>query len=387
MFSRDQEYNLLRFLAGGLDGGYCIYGAGKFTKELMRFVNRENLTPPSFIFDDNPSSDSIPPCDRILRTSEVDFNGVGAVIVGTDTWQNKMKAALADLKVSCPVIDLAPPQAEPDKEAKRDRIGRYFENGAVPWTEGYWDYRNDEFKKAVNSQEILGMFRRHDLGKGYGIGLDDRIVEYPWLFSLLSPEPSRLLDAGSILNFDYIVEHASLQQKKMTILTLAPEGNCFFNKAISYLYEDLRSLPLRDNSYDEIVCISTLEHIGMDNSIYGDSAGSNMSARSWLIAVQELLRVLKKGGRMYVTIPYGKFEEHGFFQQFNSDMLNEILEILDPAGSSDIVFFRYHKDGWHFASREACDDAESFNPHTGVGKKDDCAAHSRAICAIVFKKR
>jgi ubiquinone/menaquinone biosynthesis C-methylase UbiE len=36
---------------------------------------------------------------------------------------------------------------------------------------------------------------------------------------------------------------------------------------ISYVYGDLRNTILKDQCFDEIVCISTLEHIGMDNTM------------------------------------------------------------------------------------------------------------------------
>lgn len=52
------------------------------------------------------------------------------------------------------------------------------------------------------------------LSKNHGLGIDERVIEYPWLFSRLSKNKSRLLAAGSILNFEYILDQTSLKKKK-----------------------------------------------------------------------------------------------------------------------------------------------------------------------------
>ena len=61
---------------------------------------------------------------------------------------------------------------------------------------------------------------------------------------------------------------------ELTIVTLAPEPVAFTSLGVSYLYGDLRQLPFRDDWFDEVACLSTLEHVGMDNAVYG-AAGPN----------------------------------------------------------------------------------------------------------------
>ena len=41
------------------------------------------------------------------------------------------------------------------------------------------------------------------------------------------------------------------------------------SRGISYVYCDLRDLPLRDAFYDTVISLSTLEHVGMDDEHYG----------------------------------------------------------------------------------------------------------------------
>ena len=48
----------------------------------------------------------------------------------------------------------------------------------------------------------------------YGFRVDERVVEYPWLFSRFFAGEGTLLDAGSTLNFDYLLETACSQAKE-----------------------------------------------------------------------------------------------------------------------------------------------------------------------------
>ncbi len=67
-------------------------------------------------------------------------------------------------------------------------------------------------------------------------------------------------------------------------------------------------------------------------------------------------------------------------------MLDGILSMISKHGTFELDFFKYLKDGWVFSDQSSCDEALSFNPHTGKGKGTDGAAHSRAICCIHFQK-
>lgn len=286
---------------------------------------------------------------------------------------------------------LLPPQTATQLIPSTDqKIAYYIANGRVAWSEGYAEYKVREISDAINSDTTLFDFKSQNLPQNYGYKIDERIVEYAWLFSQLSPNSTSLLDAGSTFNFEYIVNHYLISQKQLFIHTYYPEFPNFNEKKISYIYGDLRELPYKDEFFEEIVSQSTIEHIDMDNSIYGyDIAHIKEEKKSYeyLKAVQEMLRVLKSKGTLLITFPYGKFENHGFFQQFDKEMLDKILDEFENKGTYKLTFFRYLPEGWTFCSQEDCKDIESFNPHTGRGKKDDGAAHCRSICCIKFSKQ
>lgn len=282
-------------------------------------------------------------------------------------------------------------QSAESKRNHRRKLDTYLQGGRIPWSQGYNEYKWQQIKAALNNADLLRLVSSPSakLPDGFGLGLDERIVEYPWIFSRLSPRPTRLLDAGSTFNFESILDANPIPSKELTIFTLAPERHSYPLRGISYVFGDLRRSPFRDGWFDEIVCQSTIEHVGMDNAIYGafsETTETNDANREYLGAVNELVRVLKRGGRLLLTFPCGKFEQHGFFQQFDADMIRTVLDTLEFHGKATTNYVLYTSFGWTFASVEACAQAESHNPRTGKGKGSDGAAHSRAICCIDFIK-
>lgn len=265
----------------------------------------------------------------------------------------------------------------------------FFKNGQIPWSEGYVAHKEESIITSISSAAILEKFSKKTLPTNYGYRLDERIVEYPWIFANLLKEKTIFLDAGSTFNFDYLLNNKLIENKDKYIYTFYPEDKSYNHKKISYVYGDLRDLPFRNNFFEEIVCQSTIEHIDMDNSMYGYDLKSTLElvtnkSYEYLKVIDELLRVLKTNGQLLLTFPYGKFENHGFFQQFDDEMVSRITDKMKDLGSCELVFFKFLPDGWIVASQEECNNSESFNPHTQIGKKDDFAAHSRAICCVKF---
>lgn len=273
---------------------------------------------------------------------------------------------------------------------KWTRLLRYRLFGRKPWSAGYNEFRWRFIQENIDNKSTLDKFNSKQLPKGYGVGLDDRVVEYPWIFEKLNRGKGRMLDAGSTFNFPELIDRPEIKEKDFTIYTYYPEKYNFSANRISYCYGDLREMPFLSNWFETIVCQSTIEHIGMNNSIYGYGiTGEGQSVKkdySHQEAVKELMRQLKPGGQLLLTFPYGKFENHGFFQQFDREMLAGIETLLDQSGKYTKTFFLYSETGWQFADQSKCDDAVSFNPHSGMGKGNDGAAHCRCICCIEWHK-
>jgi SAM-dependent methyltransferase len=275
-------------------------------------------------------------------------------------------------------------KSSPFRNARKAWKRRRFQrSGMKPWTKGYPEYKLHEIARVLRS----GDFRPDSLPPGYGFRLDERIVEYPWFFSRLPAGPGVLLDAGSILNFDFLLDHPALQKKQLHICTLAPESECFWHKGVSYLFDDLRRLPYRDAWFDWAVSLSTLEHVGMDNTLLytADASKKESQLRDHLRAVAELKRVLKPGGTLYVSVPFGRAQDHGWLQIFDQARIEELVRAFAPSACV-MEYFLYHPEGWRRSTAAEAAGATFFDIHHAKGYDADFAASARAVCCLELKK-
>ncbi|MEA5448385.1 methyltransferase domain-containing protein [Leptolyngbya sp. CCNP1308] len=272
----------------------------------------------------------------------------------------------------------------------KQKIDQYLRNGRIPWSTGYKFYQQKTVKEALQDQGLLNIFTLNTpLPKNFGLYLDERCVEYPWLFSRLPEKACHILDAGSVLNFEYLLDHSYFAKRRLHIATLAPEYNCFWNKGISYFFEDLRDLPIKDEFYDSIVCLSTLEHVGLDNAQYTqDNHYSENRSSDYLLAVKELRRILKPGGELFISVPFGKYQNFGEFQQFDAALLTDTIAAFGPAQSIEKNYFKYSVDGWQVATEANCADCEYVHNDEwlaqtpGKAKPSDRAAAARAVACV-----
>ena len=72
---------------------------------------------------------------------------------------------------------------------------------------------------------------------------------------------------------------------------------------------DVRNLPFADDSFDVAICISTIEHVGMDNADYGIESGGAGDIEG----LRELGRVARN---VLVTVPAGRDADMGWQRQY-----------------------------------------------------------------------
>ena len=201
----------------------------------------------------------------------------------------------------------------------------YRARGCRPWSPGYFTAK----KKAICAGIDSGILAQGEsLPPFYGYRIDERVVEYPWVYAQLPRAPGRVLDAGSALNYQFLVERAPVSDADLTIMTLAPEKRCFWKRPISYVFGDLRQTQFADDVFDVVLSISTIEHIGLDNTLLytGDSSKKESDNLGFVPAVKEFRRMLRPGGICLITVPFGRPGIHGWYQVFDHDLLMKVAE-------------------------------------------------------------
>lgn len=259
----------------------------------------------------------------------------------------------------------------------------YKTNGRKAWATGYREYKFKAIMDTLNNPDMMRLFRSSlPLPTKFGVGLDERIIEYPWVLSRVD-EAQSILDAGSVLNVREILAHPSLLGKSLVIYTLAPEGT-ISSSHVSYIYGDLRATILKSGQFDLVVCISTLEHIGMDNTLLytSDRQYRESSDSDYLVVIDELKRLLAPNGKLLITVPYGRAQKLGWMQQFDRAGIETIEKRLGHLNRTD--FYKYTLDGWNISTQDACDDAIYYNIHADRSPQADKAAAARAVACLEY---
>ena len=254
--------------------------------------------------------------------------------------------------------------------------------GRRPWTTGYYSTKRRAIEQAIDTDAVRP---GENLPSSFGVALDERVVEYAWLFGCLRRDEigGRLLDAGSALNHSFLLSREPLKRADLTIMTLAPEKRCQWYDGYSYVFGDLRETFFRDGTFDVVVCISTIEHVGLDNTLLytEDSSRAESDEKGFLRAIREFRRLLKPGAHCYITFPFGKYANLGWYQIFDGTMVQSIVDTFSPTNHS-VEYFGYTESGWQRATQKQVEDAGAFDVHSGRGRGNDRAASSRAIACV-----
>ena len=185
---------------------------------------------------------------------------------------------------------------------RRRRVGRTlrrrFPAPASQWNEAYAARHAELVAFLLEDADVLALFRHGErLPRGYGVAFDERVIEYPWLFA--QGLRGRVLDAGSTLNHAHVLDRLPGTVEALEIVTLAPEPDSFPGRGITYRFADLRDLPYEDAAFDTVVSLSTIEHVGMDTTVYGAREPRSADPRGEVQrAVRELRRVTAPGTYM-----------------------------------------------------------------------------------------
>jgi transcription elongation factor GreA len=213
---------------------------------------------------------------------------------------------------------------EPDPAARAEVAGRLAEGTLSRSGLLAEPVASDEFGRLRAVEDGIALARAARGTRPHGLtgppGTDERVIEIPWVLARYGGEP-RVLDLGSA-NADPAYLDALLDAAPTAVGVDVAEAEI---PGLPLQPGDLRDLPFERRSFDVVFCVSTLEHVGSDNAVYGVGPGEGGIPE----ALDEIRRVLTLDGYALVTVPCGEDEDRGRFVQHDRDGWNRLYAAAD----------------------------------------------------------
>jgi len=163
----------------------------------------------------------------------------------------------------------------------------------------------------------------------------ERVVEIPWVEKRIKGKV--ILDVGCCeSNFCLYLAKKGYTVYGVDYNDYDIEYNKDEYKNFTFVKWDVTSMPPFENEFfDTVYAISTLEHVGL--GFYGDT----INRFGDVIAMMNIKNLTKKGGRILVTLPYGKGRLYKYksvkdfyrvYDRYNINLLFDGLNILEMQG-------------------------------------------------------
>jgi SAM-dependent methyltransferase len=143
---------------------------------------------------------------------------------------------------------------------------------------------------------------------------NERIVEIPWCLSRIHG-PTLDIGAAESEYLDRLpTGSVGIDIRPAAVATTLP-----------YVIANAVALPFPDQSFDHVLCLSTFEHLGRAHEAYGTTDEVGIPEQVFA----EMRRVVKKGGTLLITVPYGKQQDLGWLVTYDAQLLQETFGTPD----------------------------------------------------------
>lgn len=164
--------------------------------------------------------------------------------------------------------------------------------------------------------------------------INERAIEYPWIQKYISRiTGGTVLDVGAregLPSTDLLLENDNL------VYTLDINASPLDQKNQRLIIEkgDIRSTRFEDEFFDAVIAVSTLEHVGLPGR-YGITEADE---KGDMRAMQEIHRILKPDGQVFVTLPYGKGKSLPLNRLYDAERIIRLFSGFDLQISQ---YFKY----------------------------------------------
>lgn len=221
-------------------------------------------------------------------------------LAALDNQMDERCRALYELLKKTDLDDIqAPP--EPPANASDEVLNRELGNTGKLAKAGLW----------FNPPVVV----RFENEKAVALGVSERILEHMFVHTRLPKPPARVLDLGcaestnalEMASFGYDVVGVDMRNLPLE------------HPSLQVLRGDITQLPFDDESFDVVVSLSTIEHVGLN--WYGPTPTNGTD----FDVAAEVNRLLKPGGTFLLTVPYGRPVVTPVHRVYDRGRLDELL--------------------------------------------------------------
>lgn len=193
-------------------------------------------------------------------------------------------------------------------------------------------------------------------------GPNERCIEIPLALEIMAlDKPGRVFDAGCALN-GHLHDDLTATVYHLTQNIASETAYAHTARPLSYISGDLRDLSLfADGAFDRTVCVSTLEHVGLDNTTY--RGPREHCPQTMFRAVKELCRVTRTA--LLLTVP---FSEPGMscaqWRFLDTHTVGHMAKLAFNFGYRvDVRFYATTEGGWYGGSLDPVPANPTGFPH------------------------
>lgn len=168
--------------------------------------------------------------------------------------------------------------------------------------------------------------------------LHSRCIEYPCAASKVRGA-KRILDVGTVKSGPIWISWL----ESLPIEVHATDYDEPFRpfERVKFHQGDVRRLPLPDETFDKVIAVSVIEHIGLQLPQTLRAEVPKVSEEGDVEAVRELSRLLKPGGELIMTVPFGLTEGLVLGNQarsYTADSIRKFNKVIQPV---NLEYFEY----------------------------------------------
>jgi SAM-dependent methyltransferase len=186
-----------------------------------------------------------------------------------------------------------------------------------------WEFIDKLANRLPFANEMKAILYRYPLGLKYiieNLQISERVVEYPLIFANLNLSEGKICDLGSA-GSKLPLELASLGH---SVIGVDYKPQYFVHPNLSYVIADLVRLPFSNGTFDRVLLISTIEHIGL--GAFADPQHPDGDLR----VMAEVRRIIKDNGRVLVSFlvvdSTQDYSWHGKIHHYTPERLERLIE-------------------------------------------------------------